>query len=116
MEIQSAPLGRDTKSLASRRNVPVYLERTAHKGVGADLVALLDPGHSTKRSILADTNVSTKLAAVGYYRMFSDIAIMADMSIGHEKHSSGNAGATAPLYRTTVERTIFTNDTIFTDF
>ena len=116
MEIQATPFRRNAESSAGRRHIAVHLERPAHKGVGTDLVALLYPGHATKRRIFANTHMAPELATVGYNRMSSNFAIVAHVGIRHNQHSIGNAGATAPLNRTTIERTIFANNTVFPNF
>ena len=116
MEIQATPFGRNTKSPAGRRHIAVHLERPAHKCVGPDLVALLHPGHTAKRRVFANADMPPKLAAVGYDRMSPNFAVVAHVGVCHNQHSIGNAGATAPLYRPSVERTIFANNTVFADF
>ena len=104
MEIQATPFGRNTKSPAGRRHIAVHLERPAHKCVGPDLVALLHPSHTAKRRVFANADMPPKLAAVGYDRMSPNFAVVAHVGVCHNQHSIGNAGATAPLYRPSVER------------
>ena len=116
MEVQATPSGGYPESPAGRRHIAVYLERTAHKSVGADLIALLHPGHAAKRRIFTNAHMATELAAVGYDCMCPNFAIVAHVGVCHNQHSIGNAGATAPLHRTAIERTIFSNDAVFPDF
>ena len=116
MQIQGTVADGVARRLGTRRDIPIHFVGAPHKGVGADLIALLNGGNTADSRIFADAHVAAQLATIRDNDAFANIAVMGDMRVGHYKYMIGDMRAATPLYRATIQGTIFTNGTIFANF
>ena len=79
MQVEGPIANRIARRLGTRGYIAVHLVRTAHKRIGAHLIALLYSGNATNGRILANTHMPAQLAGIRNNNTRSDIAIMGNM-------------------------------------
>ena len=116
MEIQGCKAERIAKCAAAWRNVIIDLERTAHEGVGAHLVALLHRRRATESGKLTDAHMPTELASIRNDGALANLTVVPHVSVSHNQNAIAEACAAATLRCTAIERRVFANNTVFANF
>src|SRR6266404_8456961 len=89
--------------LRERQHVPRNRRASSDNGMRADAHEMVHRTQRADAGPVFDGDMSTERGGVGHDNVAADLAIVSDVSVGHNQVVAPNLGETAPLHRTSID-------------